>query len=63
MPSAGKHAAGVYARENMQQVSSAGKNATSTKVIGLKQQNVGSDWLEHYIKNFKPIKKKGKLDT
>ena len=53
MPSAGKHATGVKHR----------KNATSAKLITLKQQHVGSDWLEHFIRNFKPITKQGKIDT
>ena len=44
---AGKHATGVKHR----------KNATSAKLIALKQQHVGSDWLEHFIRNFKPITK------
>ena len=47
VPFPGKHATGVKW----------GKIATSAKLIGSKQQYVGSDWLEHFIQNFKPITK------
>ena len=47
VPFSGKHATGVKW----------GKIATSAKLIGSRQQYVGSEWLEHFIRNFKPIAK------
>ena len=66
LSSAGKHATvvksgktcnGCQVQEKIQPVPCAGKHATSAKLIDSKQQHVGSDWLEHLVRNFEPITK------